>query len=80
MFRKISAAALALAFMAGPAFAMDCENEFRVRVDRMMEKPTAKTFYMINTTKFLIQGYDACMKGDIENATKYFKDAESTPN
>jgi hypothetical protein len=78
MFRKLSAAALALAFLATPALAMDCEKEFRVRVDHMMEAPTAQTIYFIKTTRFLLQGYDACMKGDMETATKSFEEAMTT--
>jgi hypothetical protein len=80
MFRTASATVLALGFLAlgalaVPAHAMDCQKEFRVRVDRMMAKRDIRvpTLDMINTTRFLLQGYDACMSGDMVSAKSYFE-------
>jgi hypothetical protein len=81
MLRTLSACALVLTFAGTPAFAaeMDCKQEFRVRVDKMMSKPEFHTRIddMIDSTHFLVQGYDACMKGDMDNAKTLFEKAFS---
>lgn len=79
MVRKIYVCAVLVACLATPAFAqsMDCEQEFRVRVDRMMSKPDIRipTRDMVATTRFVLQGYDACMKGDMTGAKDFFEKA-----
>jgi hypothetical protein len=78
MFRTISAAALALTFLSMPAFAaMDCEKEYRVRVDHMMEKFSVQFPIkdMVHLTRFTLMGYDNCMKGNMKMAHKYFDEA-----
>lgn len=80
MLRTLSACALVLTFAGTPAFAaMDCKQEFRVRVDNMMAKPEWHTRIddMVQSTRFLVQGYDACMKGDMDNAESFFEKAFS---
>ena len=76
MFLKVCAAALASVFLAAPALAMDCEKEFRVRVDQMA-KPEIRIYSkdMVHLTRFALKGYDACMKGDMASARKYFERA-----
>jgi len=78
MFRKISAATLALAFLSAPALAMDCEQEFRVRIDRMMAKPDIRVPIsdMVSSTRFILQGFDACMKGDMTSAKSFFEQSQ----
>jgi hypothetical protein len=75
MLRLLTASALILGVMQTPALAkMDCSKEFRVRVDRMMSQgDTVPTKQMIYTTRFLLKGYDACMKGDTETARDFFE-------
>lgn len=79
MIRKISACALLVTFLATPAFSqsMDCEQEFRVRVNKMMGKPDIRMPIndMVASTRFMIQGYDACMKGDMTGAKSFFEQA-----
>jgi hypothetical protein len=74
MLRILTASALILGVMQTPASAkMDCGKEFRVRVDRMMSQGEAvPTKQMIYSTRFLLRGYDACMKGDMETAREFF--------
>jgi hypothetical protein len=73
--KTIFGAAIALMAFTAAASAMDCEKEFRVRVDRMMAKPTVPTGDMIEMTRWSLQGYDACMKGDKKTATEFFEKA-----
>lgn len=77
MLTKLSAFTLALALMGAPAFAMDCEKEFRVRIDRMMSKPDIRVPIsdMVASTKFVVEGYDFCMKGDMDKAKTFFEKA-----
>jgi hypothetical protein len=80
MLRTISAFALVLTFAGTPAFAaMDCEHEFRVRVDKMMGKPDIRMPIsdMVASTRFLVQGYDSCMKGEMDDAKSFFEKAFS---
>lgn len=80
MLRTLSACALVLTFAGTPAFAaMDCENEFRVRVDKTMTKTDIRVPIndMVAGTRFLVQGYDSCMKGDMDNAKTFFEKAFS---
>ncbi len=81
MLRTLSACALVLTFIGTPAFAasMDCKKEFRVRIDGMMAKPEFHTRIddMIQSTRFLVQGYDACMKGEMDSAKDLFEKAFS---
>ncbi len=80
MLRTLSACALVLTFLGTPAFAaMDCQKEFRVRVDKMMGEPKIHTRIdeMVQSTRFLVQGYDACMKGETDSAHDLFEKAFS---
>ncbi|NJM34445.1 MAG: hypothetical protein HC850_06735 [Rhodomicrobium sp.] len=78
MFRTLSASALALALLTANASAMDCSQEFKVRLDKMMAKPTVPVTDMVNTSRFLVQAYDACMKGDMASAKTFFDKAMKT--
>jgi len=67
--------------MGTPAFAaMDCEKEFRVRVDRMMTKPDIRVPIsdMVASTRFMVQGYEFCMKGDMDQAKTFFDRASKS--
>ncbi|MDZ4792043.1 MAG: hypothetical protein SGJ17_12680 [Hyphomicrobiales bacterium] len=83
--RKFSAvAALLVCLSATPSFAMDCQKEFRVRVDAMMAEASKSSSLsdaiMVNRTRFALQGYDACMKGDMNAAKDYFAQAGKSGN
>lgn len=82
MVRRLSAFALVFSILATPAFAMDCEQEFRVRIDRMMSKPDIRIPItdMVAQTRFLVQGFDACMKGDMTSAKQFFERASKSGN
>jgi hypothetical protein len=77
MLRTFSAALLAVAALTGPAIAqMNCDEEFRVRVNRLhpnepddIRMPMED---MVAITRFTLQGYDACKQGNMEMARKHF--------
>lgn len=70
---------LAAAMLAGPAAAMDCGKEFRVRIEKMMSDPSRpqslSEAVMVDRTRFALQGFDACMKGDMKSARSFFDKA-----
>lgn len=81
MLRILSAGVLALAFAASPASAaMDCENEFRVRINRMMGGPDIRVPIndMVASTRFMVQAYEYCMKGDMDAAKTFFERASKS--
>jgi DNA-binding FadR family transcriptional regulator len=78
MFRTLSASVLAIALLSANAYAMDCSQEFKVRLDRMMSKTSVPTVDMVETARFLVQGYDACMKGDQKSAKEFFEKGMKT--
>ncbi|MDX2265565.1 MAG: hypothetical protein NW215_11415 [Hyphomicrobiales bacterium] len=75
--RKLLVFAAVAALHAAPAAAMDCQKEFRTRVDAMMAEASRSSSLsdaiMVNRTRFALQGYDACMKGDMKAAADYFE-------
>ncbi len=73
--KTLFVAALALVSLSASASAMDCEKEFRVRLDKMMAKPAVPSGDVIVTTRYMLQGYDACMKGDMTSAKDFFERA-----
>lgn len=80
--KAVSIAMLALS-LAAPVWAqkMDCGKEFRVRVDRMMseaQRPgSLAEAAMVNRTRYALQGYDACMKGDMKTARQLFERSQT---
>ncbi|MDZ4792215.1 MAG: hypothetical protein SGJ17_13580 [Hyphomicrobiales bacterium] len=73
--KSILLATFALASLTITASAMDCEKEYRVRLDKMMAKPGVPSSDVIATTRYMLQGYDACMKGDTKTASEFFEKA-----
>lgn len=73
--KSVLAAAFAVLAFSTAASAMDCEKEFRVRVDKMMAKPAVPNGDLPNGTRWVLQGYDACMKGDSKSALEFFEKA-----
>lgn len=69
---KTALGVMACALLPAAASAMDCQKEFRIRLDRMSKAPAMTSADMIETTRWILQGYDACMKGDMKTAREYF--------
>ncbi|MDX2264930.1 MAG: hypothetical protein NW215_08155 [Hyphomicrobiales bacterium] len=76
--KTIFGAAIALFAFTATASAMDCAKEFRVRLDKMMAKAGVPSSDAVETTRYMLQGYDACMKGDMKTAMEYFERAGRT--
>lgn len=75
MIRALLTASALTVLMAVPAMAMDCEKEFRVRIDQMMSKQTISFADKVEITRFTLQGAEACMKGDKAAAQSFFEKA-----
>ncbi len=75
MIRAIIFAGMVGVALASPSVAMNCETEFRVRVDQMMSKQTLSLAEKIEITQFALKGAEACMKGDMNSAKTFFDKA-----
>ncbi len=73
--KTLFVAAIAIMSLSVTASAMDCQKEFRVRLDKMMTKTAIASSDVVSSTRFMLQGYDACMKGDTKSAFEFFEKA-----
>lgn len=67
--------ALAMASVATPAMAMDCEKEARVVLDQMMKSESINmdTSEMIRVSRFVTLAFDACKAGEMQSAKSFFE-------